>query len=435
MNITKTRLILLGLCVFSGIDAVSPVSAEGAVPSVPRQISFQAKVTDAGGSPVSDGMHSASFALYGYRSGGTEIWSQGAVMVTTAGGLFTYSLGSGTELPLTLSDADSLWLEITFEAEVQSPRIQLMSSPSANVADGLEVRSPNGDFTVIRTDRANGDLVLGDPNSGNDKVKLGTEGGQFGRLRLNGFATGYVQLEASGPFFTGPELEMRTGNGSQSAVLTPDNDGSLIFTRGDGTTGAFIAGGGFGGQMALNNSAGTGVIVLDAGLTGNNAVQVPSGSISGVEIESNSVSSLRLSDEPGVVSDVAPSVNSLDPFPTVEVLDEVDFDAPSPGYVVGIATLMSSCGHSNGTFSKARFAMDMDGTTMSSNSQVTTQVPSSLPTQAGYDYVVTIHDIFVADVGTHTLRLLGQEETGQWSVSKCKLTAMFFPTTYGAVIK
>jgi hypothetical protein len=348
------------------------------------------------------------------------------------------------------------------------------------------VRSLNGEFTVVSTDRANGDLVMGDPNNGNDKVMLGAGGGNAGRLRLNGFSTGYVQLEASGPFFTGPELEMRSGNGSQTAVLTPDNDGSLTFTRGNGTTAAFIAGGGFGGQMALNSSSGTARIFMDAAVDGTlnlrrstgdlgvtaqggsgedgasieltnssaiETVELFGGSVASgaylnlkdagglsamqfhadwtgdnsVQLPDDAISAAELESEPGIATDNTTTAVAL--TGGVQTVLSEPLVAPTSGYVLVLATCQVVLNHVSGTSSFADFGVSDDGA-FTASGQITISIHGGVPS-GQFVQAVTVQAIFSVSTGSHAFQFLADEVAGQWSVDDTQLSLVYFPTLYG----
>ena len=51
--------------------------------TVATKISYQGRLTDAGGDPVSDGIHTMRFRLYDAQNGGTLLWESGDQGVLT----------------------------------------------------------------------------------------------------------------------------------------------------------------------------------------------------------------------------------------------------------------------------------------------------------------------------------------------------------------
>lgn len=99
----------------------SPAGAQ-----VPRTISYQGVLTDAGGAVVPDGLYSMAFALYDVPVAGSPLWSE-TQYVTVSKGIFNVVLGSDAVLSL---DFDTqYWLGIVVDAQPElAPRIALSAS-------------------------------------------------------------------------------------------------------------------------------------------------------------------------------------------------------------------------------------------------------------------------------------------------------------------
>ncbi len=107
--------------------------------SVPNQITFQGRLTDASGIPVADGSHTVNFTLWTLPVAGVNVWTENTSQ-TTSGGLFTHNLGSITAFATTLfENNDSLFLQIQADGQTITPRIRLTSAPYARSANNLEV--------------------------------------------------------------------------------------------------------------------------------------------------------------------------------------------------------------------------------------------------------------------------------------------------------
>ena len=109
-----------------------------ALADIPKIISYQGKVADTGGNPVPDGTYDMQFSIYTHHSAAIDpIWASGTHNVEVTGGIFNVLLGTVGVAPLDLDFSLDLWLEVTFEGVVQSPRQQFASVGFAYMASGL----------------------------------------------------------------------------------------------------------------------------------------------------------------------------------------------------------------------------------------------------------------------------------------------------------
>ena len=114
-----------------------------ALAQAPRLINYQGRVLTAVGAPVPDGPHNFDFEIYNMSAGGGVLWSELGVAINTTGGLFTYQLGSPSSFNYDLFTSNlELWLEVTVDAQVQSPRKRLISRPYAKKAGKLDIGNP-----------------------------------------------------------------------------------------------------------------------------------------------------------------------------------------------------------------------------------------------------------------------------------------------------
>ena len=135
--------------------------------AVPERVSFQARLTDAGGLPT-EGVKPVVFAIYDVAADGTALWTE-PQDVTCADGYLSVLLGSVTAFPEDLFDGPR-WLGITVDTdEEMGPRFELASAPyalRAKVADSVvsDVTTGTAPFTVESTtlvDNLNADMVDG----------------------------------------------------------------------------------------------------------------------------------------------------------------------------------------------------------------------------------------------------------------------------------
>ena len=110
-----------------------------ALPGAPLLVGLQGLLTDNTGTPVSNGPHSVTFALYDEGSGGTLIWTE-SQSVTTVSGLFSTSLGGTTALTIAnLTQSSDTWLQVQASPDPPMvPRLRLFSAPYAVVAAEAE---------------------------------------------------------------------------------------------------------------------------------------------------------------------------------------------------------------------------------------------------------------------------------------------------------
>ena len=101
-----------------------------ATADIAEVISYQGRLLDSGGSPVSDGTHDVVFELFDVASGGTAKWSSGARGMLTADGFFNYDLGDTTAIPDDLFlQYSELYLQITVVGDPPlTPRARVASS-------------------------------------------------------------------------------------------------------------------------------------------------------------------------------------------------------------------------------------------------------------------------------------------------------------------
>ena len=127
---------------------------------IPQIISYQGKVTDSGGVPVTDGSYAMRFRIFDASSGGTLKWDSNDRSVTVSGGVFSMVLGETPQPIVNLPFDEDYWLEVTIDGDIQSPRNRLGSVGYAYMASGLVpgteisgsvTTSPYGVITGINT--------------------------------------------------------------------------------------------------------------------------------------------------------------------------------------------------------------------------------------------------------------------------------------------
>ncbi len=125
----------------------------------PSIISYQGFLADSGGTPMSDGSYSMSFAIYDAASGGTKVWEETQSSVAVGGGYFSVLLGNGsctTGCPLGAStfSGTSRYLQVTVDGTT-FPRQNLASVPFALQAEEAKTMDWSG-LTAVPAGFADG---------------------------------------------------------------------------------------------------------------------------------------------------------------------------------------------------------------------------------------------------------------------------------------
>lgn len=120
--------------IYSILMAVALIVPSTGFSSVPGQVNFQGMLEDNNGQPVT-GSVNLDFALYDALTNGTQLWAESQSGVSVSSGIYSVALGSVTPLTSAVLDSGSVFLEITVEGEVLSPRQQLLAVPYALKAE------------------------------------------------------------------------------------------------------------------------------------------------------------------------------------------------------------------------------------------------------------------------------------------------------------
>ena len=141
-------LLILTMSCFASSTSVkaqtpSAVLLGSPTPNIPQTLSYQGILTDANGNPVPDGNYNITFSFYNVATGGTALFTQGPISVSTSKGLFATILGTGSAnnspLPFSLGDAQH-WIGVKVGANPElAPRVQLTSVPYAFTAGRLSL--------------------------------------------------------------------------------------------------------------------------------------------------------------------------------------------------------------------------------------------------------------------------------------------------------
>jgi len=176
MQNAKSPMILTVALCFLLVPAAFPGG-------VPQLMNIQGILTNSGGDPVSDGAHTVVFSVYSVESGGSPLWTESRVVVTT-GGTFSVVLGEIVPIPGSLFGSANLWLGMMIGGEPEmTPRQQLTAVPY--VYRALNADSANFAFTMADDAVTSGKIVDGSIMLV-DLAQNGATGGQV--IKWNGSA-------------------------------------------------------------------------------------------------------------------------------------------------------------------------------------------------------------------------------------------------------
>ncbi|HWL92782.1 MAG TPA: hypothetical protein VNT79_04545 [Phycisphaerae bacterium] len=209
--------------------------------------------------------------------------------------------------------------------------------------------------------------------------------------------------------------------------VTASIGGGIIFNNAATNNGMQFRAGGNTTRMTLDGTGRLGIGITPTatlhvgGVGGDDSVKLPNEAINSVE----------MFDEPGVASDVE-GVIATALSPSIQPIRTRAIDVPAPGFVLVIGSCQATANHVNGTASSANFGVS-DTTSFPASQDVGVSLPSGAAT-GGYNWAVTVHGLFeVTTAGSHTFRMLAEENGAEWSASELQLTLVYFPTSYGTV--
>jgi len=213
-NALFTLLVVAGLLWASNAGAL-PFRAPMLAGDSTTTISYQGRLADSSGDPVTSSGIGMCFRLYNTDTGGSPLWEECHLAVPVEDGLFHVLLGSTDPIPVSvLANNNALWLGIKVGNDSEmTPREQIASVPYAmiasTVANGAVTTEKIADEAVTQA-KLGTDVSLEPPNGSITTEKIADE------------AVTSAKLEHSGPHIP----------------ITPDENGlvKLAVMRQDRTT-------------------------------------------------------------------------------------------------------------------------------------------------------------------------------------------------------
>ncbi len=268
INLFITRILLVSFCVLQ-VALIGLNFHDARAASAPNIISYQGRVLNANGIPVTDTSVNMIYQLYTASSGGTCVWSNSSASCATAtarsvtltDGLFSEPLGDTTASYAAISDAifgdnATLYLQVTVGGEALSPRKQILAAPyalNADTVDGLDADTDGATATALVALTSAGNVIFtGDPSgatvstgvvyinpaaaganetifgigdNGTDRLRVDKEGDVFIKtIELDGTGSDNI---TSGASLIGVFDELAQSNSSTLQDVLDDLDGVL----------------------------------------------------------------------------------------------------------------------------------------------------------------------------------------------------------------
>ncbi len=185
--------------------------------TVPGSVTFNARLTDSGGAPIT-GSHSLGFALYPQASGGAAAWTESQAGATfSTEGLVYAELGSVTPLTASALDGSKLYLEVTVDGTTMTPRLAVVSVPYAIRASVAATAGSVGSLTESAIQRR----VTGTCPAGQAIRSVDASGGVQCEVGAGGDITAVLTAAGSG-------LSGGAASGDVNVGLVPCANGQVL---------------------------------------------------------------------------------------------------------------------------------------------------------------------------------------------------------------
>ena len=134
-----TTLLMVGAVLFAQNAGALPLRSPLLSGDSTTTISYQGRLADSAGTPITTPGVVMQFRLYDVDTGGAPLWEETQAAVPVEDGLFHVLLGNTNPIPTSLLASNStLWLGITVGSDSEmAPREQIASVPYAMVAQSV----------------------------------------------------------------------------------------------------------------------------------------------------------------------------------------------------------------------------------------------------------------------------------------------------------
>lgn len=411
MNRIPSTLLLAA--VFVSLLATRPLTA-----GVPLLMSNQGRLTSDNGAAL-NGSFQLTFRIYEVPEGGAALWTETHDDVIVTDGLYGILLGAVTPLAPEIFDSPHTFLGVTINGAAELlPRRQIVATAYAlriGSVDGAAGGEIPGSLSV------QGELATGDSLRA-VSIRLGSSARDGGLSLFRGGSSQPVALlEATA---SGSRLVLRDLSAAPAAQLAADlssgGGGMLVVNRDNqGQSGVVIDGNYAGTATPIVTITGPDRSALfDMSVGGDNAVSLPIGSISALEI----------ANEAGTAST---AITAAALSGSLSVLVDRSLNCPGSGYVIVIATAQLEVNHQQGTADEIHLAVTDQATTLPAAQDCRWLIPAEQPS-ALLAQPVTLQAVFVVNAGARHVYLLGRQDAGpNAAAANINLTALYVPTWYG----
>ncbi len=221
--------------------------------ATPTAISYQGRLTNAGGTAVPDGSYSIAFTICDTPSGGTGKWTE-TQSVTTSGGLFAVQLGTVNAIVDTVFKDAFRYLGVKVGTDPElSPRTRLVSVPYANrvgTVDGASGGTISGNTTIQSDLAISGNVGIGTASPAErltvaGSMEIGTSAADYQHLRIGGGNSSGFLYGSYPNFGDGIHLGYNYLAGATGGIYTIPNPGGATsrLSLGYGFIGLYIASG------------------------------------------------------------------------------------------------------------------------------------------------------------------------------------------------
>jgi hypothetical protein len=167
----KRGLLVLSFCIAIALLLVACATD--------RQLGYQAVLTGPGGIPVANGNYTVIVKFYNAETAGSVVY-QDDQTVAVANGIFNIAIPDQVSEANALDPANfaqPLWVELTINGEILSPRQKLLGTPYAfNLVGGAVIALKSGQEAPLIAHAGRGALTVGNGYSSTDPGSPGATG-------------------------------------------------------------------------------------------------------------------------------------------------------------------------------------------------------------------------------------------------------------------